>query len=137
MNSLKNQRGIGLINLMLILFGLVFLGTFAIKVIPIYVDNRYVVTGLKSLTNAGGNINQMSDAEIRKKLSNFFLLNAVTNVNEKSIVIAHQSDRVVVKIDYEKRVNLFSNLDVIANFTNHLDSNHPLTCCNPAVDEMK
>ncbi len=135
MNSLQKQRGVGLINLVLVLLVCAFCGTFAFKVVPMYADNRYIIAGLKSLAEPGMSLEQMTDAEIRKKMNNFYLLNNVRSQDGTKIDINRSSNRVVVKIDYEARSTLFSNIDVVMSFKNHLDSTRPNECCSP-VDEV-
>ncbi|MES2673163.1 MAG: DUF4845 domain-containing protein [Pseudomonadota bacterium] len=135
MNGLQKQHGMGLINLVFVLLVVAFCGTFAFKVVPMYADNRYIVAGLKSLVEPGMNLEQMSDAEIRKKMNNFYMLNNVRSQEGNKIDINRNSNRVVVKIDYEARAPFFANIDVAMNFKNHLDSTRPNECCKP-VDEV-
>jgi hypothetical protein len=134
MNSLQKQRGIGLLNLILVLVVCSFCATFAFKVVPMYADNRYIIAGLKELAESG-NLAQMSDAEIRKKMSTFYMLNNVQSQQGKKFDINRVADRVVVKVDYEARANFFANIDVVMSFKNHLDSTRASECCKP-VDEV-
>ena len=134
MKSLQKQNGIGMINLIIIIMIVAFLANFAIKIVPMYVDNRMVITGLKSLAEPGNNLNQMSDAEIKKKMFNFFLINNVASEDAKKIVIEHKADSLIIKSDYETRANLFANIDLVMSFRNHLDSTRPTECCKP-LDE--
>lgn len=134
MNNLKKQNGIGMINLIIIIMIVAFLANFAIKIVPMYVDNRMVITGLKALAEPGNNLNQMSDAEIKKKMFNFFLINNVASEDAKKIVIEHKADSLIIKSDYETRANLFANIDLVMSFRNHLDSTRPTECCKP-LDE--
>ncbi|MES2823103.1 MAG: DUF4845 domain-containing protein [Pseudomonadota bacterium] len=134
MNSLQKQHGMGLINLVLVVLICGFCGTFAFKVVPMYAENRYIVAGLKSLVEPGMNFEQMSDAEINKKMNNFYMVNNVRSQDGKKIDISRSSNRLVVKVDYEARSNLFANIDVVMSFKNHLDSARPNECCNPLDD---
>ena len=135
MNSLQKQRGMGLINLVLVLMVCAFCGTFAFKVVPMYADNRYIISGLKALVGTGGDLDHMSDAEIRKQMNNFYMLNNVRSQEGTKIDINRSANRVVVKIDYEARATLFANIDVVMSFKNHLDSDRPNECCAP-VEEV-
>jgi hypothetical protein len=134
MNSLHKQRGIGLIQLTLYLVVAGFLANFGVKVIPLYADNRYVISGLKTLASGGNNLTQMSDNEIRRVLDNFYTVNNVRNQDPKNLKIDRKAEHVVVSINYEARVNLFLNADVVVSFANQLDSAHPLLCCTPIVE---
>jgi len=128
---LRDQKGVSLISLILLLMLLGFCATFAICVVPMYFENSYVVNALKSLTEPGVKVNEMSDSEIKKKLLNFYLINNVTSKGPENIVIDRKSKSLLITIDYENRVNLFRNIDVIAHFQNQLDGDQPNLCCKP------
>jgi hypothetical protein len=134
MKSIDKQRGISMITLVLYLVVLGFLANFGVKVIPLYADNQYVISALKSLTKGGVKLDQMADTEIRKTLDSFFIVNNVRNQDPKNLKIDRKADHVVVSIDYEARVNLFLNADIAVTFVNHLDSARPALCCTPVAE---
>jgi hypothetical protein len=132
------QRGAGLLQWLVIILVVVFIGLFAFRVVPLYVENKYVESGLKALDDGGVRLVDMNDQDIRKRMANFYLINNVRSEGPtKNINIVRESDRVVVMIDYEARVRLFWNLDVVARFENHLDSRHPTLCCRPVSKPVK
>ncbi len=135
MKSIKHQRGLGMIQWALVLAVAGFFLMFAFKVVPLYAENRYVESALRSLVSAGDKLEEMSDQEIQKKLDNFYMVNNVRSAGpNKNIKIERESEWVLVTVDYETRVNLFWNIDLVAIFNNHLDSRHPSVCCRPAPD---
>ncbi len=134
MNNLQKQRGMGLINLVLVLLVCAFCATFAFKVVPMYAENRYIISGLRELIDAGSTLEQMTDAEIRKRMNNFYMLNNVRSQDNNKIDITRTTNRLIVKIDYEARSTLLANIDIVMNFKNHLDSQHPQECCEPKDD---
>lgn len=129
----KYQQGAGLIQWIAGLAILGLLGLFVVKVTPIYMENRLVQTGLKSLTKSGERLSEMSNADISKRLDTFYMINNVKSRNAVDGLDIDRSgaDRVIVKIDYEERVNFFSNIDLVLTFENHLDSSLPDFCCKP------
>lgn len=127
---LQAQRGISLLNLTFFLAIAAFCGIFAFKVIPIYAENRYVITGLKELASGGTKLEQMSDAEIKKSMSNFYLLNNVRTEGPKNVAIKRQTDQVLITVDYEARVPFIYNIDLVVSFKNHLNSLRPSECCD-------
>jgi hypothetical protein len=129
--ALKKQQGLGMLSLLLVLAVAGFFLLCAFKIVPLYAENRYVVAGLKDLVEPGTRLEEMSTAEIKKKMNNFYTINNVRSPGPQNIVVDRDAKKVVVKIDYETRVNLFRNIDVIASFTNHLDSTNPGQCCTP------
>ena len=131
MNSLQKQQGIGLINLLILIVVGVFIGKFLFTVVPMYTENRYIVSGLKDLVAPGAKLQDMSDNDIRKKMNNFYMINNVRSEESQKIEIVRNVNGVVVKIDYEARAPFFYNIDLVLRFANHLDSARPGVCCSP------
>jgi hypothetical protein len=130
--SIKHQRGMGMLQFALVIGIAGFFLLFAFKVVPLYFENDYVKTALRSLENSGEKLEQMTDAEISKKLNNFYMINNVRSEGPtKNIKIVRESEKVVVTIDYETRVPFFWNIDLVLSFQNHLDSTRPGQCCKP------
>lgn len=134
MNNLrliKHQRGLGMLQWVLVIAVAGFFLLFAFKAIPLYAENRYVESALRSLENGGEKFEQMTDAEISKKITSFYVINNVRSEGPNNIKILRESDKAIVTIDYETRVPLFYNIDLVLSFQNHLDSTRPGQCCKP------
>lgn len=135
MNNLKlikHQRGLGMLQWALVIAVVGFFLIFAFKVIPLYAENRYVESALRSLDNSGEKLEQMTDAEIKKKLTSFYMINNVRSEGpNNNIKILRESEKALVTVDYETRVPLFYNIDLVLSFQNHLDSTRPGQCCKP------
>jgi Domain of unknown function (DUF4845) len=134
-NSLQQQRGLTMISWVFVLAILAFCGMFGFAVVPMYAENMYVEKALKSLVEPSTNFAEMSDTEIRKKLQNFYTVNNVRSPGAQEIIIDRKSKALLITVDYEIRANLFWNIDVVTDFKNHLDSDHPNLCCKPLVDK--
>ena len=134
MRTLKKQQGLGMLAWLVVLAIAGFFLLCAFKIIPLYAENRYVISGLKALVEPGTKLEDMTTAEIKKKMGNFYMINNVRSKDAQNIVVDRDARRVVVKIDYEARVNLFYNLDVVVDFKNHLDSTAPHQCCKPVAE---
>lgn len=134
MNNLPKQQGIGLLNLLVVIVVGVFIGKFAFAVVPMYSENRYVVTGLKELVASGKKLEDTTDAQIKSQMESFYTINNVRSEGPKKIVVVRNAGNVVVKIDYEMRDNFFFNMDLVLRFENHLDSAHPTLCCSPRAE---
>jgi hypothetical protein len=131
MKSLKQQAGLTMVSWIFVLAILAFCGMFGFAVVPMYAENMYVEKALKSLIEPGRNLSEMSDAEIRKKLLNFYLVNNVRSEGAQNIEIDRKTRALLITIDYENRTNLFYNIDVVTSFKNHLDAEQPNLCCKP------
>nr|WP_324257689.1 DUF4845 domain-containing protein [Cellvibrio fontiphilus] len=132
--TIKHQRGLGMLQWALVIAVAGFFLLFAFKVVPLYAENRYVESALRSLETGGEKVGEMTDAEIRKKLGNFYMINNVRSEGPtKNIKIDRRSEDLLITIDYETRVPLFYNIDLVLSFQNHLDSSRPGQCCKPAT----
>lgn len=134
MKSLKRQRGLGMLQWALVIAVAGFFLLFAFKVVPLYAENRYVESALRSLVAGGGKVEEMADAEIKKKLGNFYMINNVRSEGPtKNIKIEREAEKTLITVDYETRVPLMYNIDLVLAFKNHLDSTKPGQCCKPAT----
>lgn len=137
MNTLKKQKGLSTLGWLLVLIIAGFFLLCAFKIIPLYAENRFVVSALKSLIDPANPLEEMTDGEIKRELSKFYTLNNVRSEGPKNIVIVREAKKVLVTIDYETRARLFEDapllrtLDVAVLFENHLDSSAPEKCCKP------
>ena len=134
MKLLHKQRGLSSPTWLLIICIAAFFLTCFFKVGPVYLDARFVTGALKSFGKSTPNLSSLNNREIRSGLDKYFSLNNVRDVSAKDLVIDRGDGRVLLKLDYEKRVHLFINLDVVATFNNHLDSKTPDQCCKPASE---
>jgi len=137
MKSVKQQQGLTMISWIVVLAVISFCGLFLFRVVPMYAENTYVISALKSLVEPGVNLSEMSDAEIKKKLQSFYMVNNVRSDGPQHIVIDRKSKTLLITIDYENRTNLIYNIDVVASFQNHLDGEHPNLCCRPAAEQRE
>lgn len=114
------QKGLGTLGILVVLL----LGGFALtclfKIGPLYLDNYFVRAALNSLD--GERIETMDNASIRSSVDRYFTVNNVRNVSARDVAVTRERDRIVVALDYERRVNLIGNLDVVAVFNNRFDS---------------
>lgn len=135
--SVEKQRGLTLISWVFVVAIVAFCGMFAFAVVPMYAENMYVEKALKSLSAPGERVTEMSDAEIKKNIEKFYLINNVRSEGPQNIVIDRKSRTLLIMIDYEIRTNLFYNIDVVTSFKNHLDGEHPDLCCKPTGDKRE
>ena len=117
------QQGISALGLLLILAIGGFFLTIATKVGPLYLDNSFVNAALQSLKNES--VHTLSDRQVRRKLSDYFLVNNVRDVNVRDVIIERKKMRTIVRLDYERRINFLANVDVVVVFKNSYDSSAP------------
>lgn len=131
MEAAKLQRGLSMPVLILILALVGFFLMVAFKVVPVYVENRYIVAALNTLGEDAQQLPSMTTREIKSKLQRIYTVNNIRSEGSKQIEVDKQSDKVLVRVAYETRVPLFLNVDLVMSFENELDSSQPDRCCDP------
>lgn len=133
MKTLKRQRGLSSLGWLFV----ISIGGFALlcgfKLGPVYLDNTFVRGALQSLSKEE-DLMGMNNGTIRGKLSKLFAVNNIRGEVTKKVKIERKKDRVLVNINYEERIPLIYNIDVVLTFENQLDSSRPGECCNPPKD---
>lgn len=134
MQLIQRQRGFFSTGNLYLILSLGFFLYLGFKLVPPYADNIYVKEALQGLKSAG-DLRDMSNTDIKSRLSKFFTVNNVRGDEVNQIEIERKSGKVIVKVDYQKRIPLFANIEVVLTFTNHWDSKRPDECCKPDVSE--
>lgn len=130
MKTLKRQRGLSSLGWLFVISVAGFALLCGFKLGPVYLDNNFVRGALQSLAKEG-EVGSMSNGEIRSKLSKLFTINNIRGDVTKKVKVERKKDRVLVSINYEERIPLIYNIDVVLTFENQLDSSRPGECCSP------
>jgi len=118
----KFQTGISSLSLLLVLMAAAFALLTAFKVGPLYVDNYFVRSSVNALQDE--DVKNMSDIQIRRALDRYFIINGVRDLSSRDVDVKRDSRRILVTLDYEKRINFFANIDVVVKFENHFESSN-------------
>ncbi len=118
--SRAKQQGMSMVALFFVLAvgGILLLAAF--RLAPLYIDNYFVKGALDLLDQE--DVNEMTNGAIRRKLDKLLLINNVRDMSSKDLEIDRKQDRVIVSIQYEKRVNFVGNIDFVVMFNNVYDS---------------
>ncbi|WP_336367114.1 DUF4845 domain-containing protein [Marinobacter sp. C2H3] len=113
--TLAGQRGASAITtlVMVLFFGALL--TLVLKLGPVYLDDLTIQEALESLDGTEG-LSQMGPAEVRTLINKRLSVNNVRGFDAKNITVETNDDRVTVRVDYEVRNNLFSNVDTVVHF---------------------
>ena len=135
MRSLQHQNGIGATAFLIIVLVIGFTLLCAFRMAPAYLDNRYIQQSLKSLAE-DPELKELSNRDIRSKLGDFFNINGIRSVRLSEVLdIDRRQGRVLVNMNYEVRVPIAYNVDVVMSFNNVLDTSKPDKCCS-ATEEI-
>jgi hypothetical protein len=102
---------------MLILSVTIFLGLFAIKVGPHYLEN-WTVTKIASDLAADPQMLKQPRSKVYKHLSQAYRTNNLWDLEaEDTIKLKKDAKKgYIVSVQYEKRANLFHNIDLVTSF---------------------
>jgi len=120
MNSIaarRRQNGMTYLGMLIMLIVIAFFAIVLIKVAPLYMEHFKVKSSLDSLAQeAKDDQSVLSPIEVEKHLLNRLNINDVQHVTKNDIKITREGHKMVVEVDYEARVTLFDNLDLVARF---------------------
>lgn len=115
MNSLRKQRGMGMLGMLLIAIMVGFFIMVAIKAIPGYLEYltvRDIV--IRAAEDFDRETDQISD--IRLQLATFLNTNQVRNIDYKDIEIARKDGKTIIDASYEERIPLFWRVDMVMKY---------------------
>ncbi|MGQ0699776.1 MAG: DUF4845 domain-containing protein [Panacagrimonas sp.] len=113
--SIERQRGMGWLSLLFVFGAIAFVVLVGIKVGPLYLNNmtvKGVVEGVASdpaMANADA-------SQIRDALGRRWDIDYIDQIAAKDIKIKRTTRGRVLAYDYEARVELFYNIDVVVHF---------------------
>jgi hypothetical protein len=118
--GINSQRGMTTTSALFMLFMVGFLLTVAFKLAPHYLDNRIIQSAIDQVGQS--DINGKSNSQIRRKIADFFTINNIRDVDVRKVVIARDDSGTKIGLDYEKRIEMFGNVDVVLKFSNLYES---------------
>lgn len=118
--SLQRQRGMGMLGMLLvILFGGLTI-TCAVKMLPFYVENWNIKSILGDLEEQFAGNPGVKKEDIAEKFSKRLYIDMVEQISMDDVIVKKEKGAYVVTANYEKRVNLFGNVDVVMVFDNNV-----------------
>lgn len=127
----QSQKGLSSLGWLSILMIAGFIMLCVSRMAPAYMDDRYIQESLRSLSPEASKIEELSNTAIRGKVSKFFMVNNIRSQSASDVEIDRKGDGVLVMMNYEVRVPIFYNIDVVMTFNNVWDSKRPYDCCKP------
>ena len=115
MTNLNQQAGASNLGMLMTFLVIAVFLTSGLKLGPLYIDHNIVTSYTKNLIESG-EIENLNTSELRRKVSDNLLVNNVRDFDVTHILMAKENNKSVVTIAYERRVELFLNLDVVAKF---------------------
>ncbi len=111
------QRGMGLTAILVIMAVSIFLGMFAFKVAPHYMEN-WTVTKIANDVASNAELLKKPRSKVYSYINQAYRTNNLWDLSpEDTIKLKKDGKRgYIVTVQYEKRANLFSNIDLVTSF---------------------
>lgn len=118
--GINSQQGVTTRSALFTLFIVGFILTVAFKLGPHYLDNRIIQGAIDQVGQS--DINGKSNSQIRRKIADFFTINNIRDIDVRKVVIARDDSGTQISLDYEKRIEMFGNVDVVLKFSNKYEA---------------
>lgn len=115
MHMIKRQEGMTAISMMIVLAGLVYIGSLIFKVAPVYVDDssiRSVVASFDGKNDMTGSTKKMVLDAFNKRLR----VNNIRNLPKEAVSLTKKDGDFVLVVDYEPRGELIGSLEYVVKF---------------------
>lgn len=115
-----SQRGMTTTSALFALFIFGFFLTIAFRLGPHYLDNRIIQSAIDQVGQS--DISGKSNSQIRRKIADFFTINNIRDVDIRKVIIDRSDSGIRISLNYEKRIEMFGNIDVVLKFSNSYDA---------------
>lgn len=120
MSGPRRQRGMAMIQWILLVLIVGGTATVAIRTIPHYIDFYTMVSVVEALPK--NEVHVMSKQKIRDSLRKRFKINNIRDLDIAKVVgIERKRGATAVTLDYEIREHLFYNIDLVMSFNKRFD----------------
>ncbi len=103
--SLQAQRGITITGLILSLGVILFIGMFAMKVFPYFLEYRAAKNAIGIVKRTDGTV-----AQQRYAFDKSADINGIKTIDSKDLIMYNVNGQTEVAFDYETRIDLFTNV---------------------------
>ena len=113
---IKQQKGMTGISILIVVIGIVFVASLALKVVPIYVDDttiKNIVASYDNKADMRGKTHKSVMENFQKKLK----INNVNNFDMDNVSLTKEGSDYLLVVDYEPRGELIGSLEYIVHFT--------------------
>lgn len=117
--SVKNQQGLTMISMMVVIVFLLFQVVIAMNVIPVYMTDRSVGDVLERMDQDPKSTG-MSAKELKESVMKRLRLNSVYDIKPEYIKVKKGRGVNIVTVEYEPRGKLIGTLDFIVSFKHEI-----------------
>ena len=110
---IKTQRGVTLGGLLLLLFILVIVGIFGMKLAPSYMEYFRAKAGIEAI---GRERQGSTIGDIRKAFDARATIDDISTIKGSDLEVTKEGSEIVVSFGYRKEVPLFANVGIYIDF---------------------
>ena len=107
----KQQHGLSLMGLIFVLFIVVVLALFAMKIIPSFLEFRTMKTAIEIISRTTTNA-----ADARRAWQARSAIDNIESISEKDLEISREGNQLVVGFAYRKEISLFGPVGLYINY---------------------
>lgn len=113
----QRSRGMSFWSLLFLLGVAGFVALLAIRLLPVYIDHFKVEENLRSVAQEG-NFDANDPTAVKRALERHWDIEDIQFLDYRDVRVVRVGDVRKLVYDYEARVHLFWNLDLVAHFKN-------------------
>ena len=111
---MRKQQGVSLMGLIMILFVVVVVGIFSLKLIPAYMEFYKIKAAVEAI--AADKARSSSVNEIKKAFESRSAIDDISSVKADDLEITKEGGQVVIAFGYRKEVTLGGNVGLFVDF---------------------
>jgi hypothetical protein len=108
------QRGVSLGGLLVVMFVVVLVGIFSLKLIPVYIEYGKAKAAIEAI--AADRARNSSVAEVRRSFDARATIDDITIPKAGDLEITKEGNEVVISFAYRKEIPLFANVGLYIDF---------------------
>lgn len=112
------QHGMSFYGMCLVIVLAVFFGMLGVKLVPYYLDNTMLVSSVQKVFDSGTKDTTLS--RFREGINKAMVIDNISPEARNALVITRENESFIVTANYEVRIDLFYNIDVILSFENEI-----------------
>src|SRR5689334_6636036 len=112
---LKKQRGLSLVGLILVLFVVVIVVLFAMKIVPSFIEYRSARGAIEAIAAQ----NLSSAGEVRKAFELRSAIDGINTIKPTDLDITKEGSGLAISFAYRKEVPLFKGVGLYIDYTAH------------------
>lgn len=118
--SIKKQQGITTLGILIGAMFIIAVMLLAIKVVPLYMNDYAIGKAIASLADED-DLYRKSRREITSIVRRKLTADYVGDLDDDAFQIEKNKGVIIIDVNYETRVSIVSNIDLVAKFSHHLE----------------